>query len=97
MANAKPQLTPVGRSVLEATYRGRVSFLTRPQIVIQRARDEVLDVSREFASLPPGLAYIQPYDLEQPPFEVECLVTPDGEDALMEAAQAARARKATTK
>jgi hypothetical protein len=43
-----------------------------------------------------GFIYVQPYDLDQlpQPVEVPCLVTPAGEDALTEAAQAARKRKA---
>jgi hypothetical protein len=90
------RLTPAGRTVLEATARGRVRYLTGPQVVILRLDGNVLDASKPFMDLQrAGWAYIQPYDLDQPPpVEVMCRITPAGEDALMEAQQRARERKA---
>lgn len=98
MSGQDVRLTPLGRAVLDAIYKGRVSYLTREQIVIQRvSQSEAIDVSSQFVDLrAAGWAYIAPYDMDQPPVPVEvpCQVTPAGEDALTEAAQAARKRKA---
>jgi hypothetical protein len=91
------RLTPAGRTVLEATARGRVRYLTGQEAVILRLDDgNVLDASKPFMDLQRARwAYIQPYDLDQPPpVEVMCRITPAGEDALMEAQQRARERKA---
>jgi hypothetical protein len=91
------RLTPLGRAILQAAAQGRVSYRTREQIVIWRqAQGEITDVSPQFVELRGlGFIYIQPYDLDQlpQPAEVPCPVTPAGENALMEAAQAARKRK----
>jgi hypothetical protein len=87
----QPKLTPAGRSLLEATYRGRVSYRTVEQMVIRRQGREFEDVSSDFLDLSlAGFAYVEPFDLDQnpPPREVPCLVTPAGEDALIEAHQA---------
>jgi hypothetical protein len=92
------RLTPLGRAVLQAAAQGRVSYRTREQIVIWRqAQGQICDVSSPFVELRGlGFIYIQPYDPDRlpQPVEVPCLVTPAGENALMEAAQAARKRKA---
>lgn len=90
----KPRLTSVGHTVLEATYRARVTYLPGSQIVIQRAGRDVTDVSGTFGALvQAGWAFIDGYDEDCPPVEVPCLITAAGEDALMEAAQADRKRK----
>lgn len=93
--------TPLGLSILEHIRRGRVGLLTAPMIVAMRPMagdsNDLLDVSRPFMDLARArLAYIQAYDPDQPPVPpwVPCLLTSAGEDALMEAAQAARQRKA---
>jgi hypothetical protein len=86
----QPKLTPVGRSLLEATYRGRVSYRTTEQMVIRRIGREVEDVSRDFGELArAGWAYVEPYDLDQVPLpaEVPCLVSEAGEEQLIEAHQ----------
>jgi hypothetical protein len=86
----QPKLTPAGRSLLEATYRGRVSYRTVEQMVVRRNGREVVDVSAEFVDLTlAGWAYVELYDLDKvpPPPEVLCRVTRSGEDVLMEANQ----------
>lgn len=95
----EPTLTPLGRSILEATYRGRVSYLTGPQIVVMRQQNspDVLDVSKQFVQLArAGWAVIEAYDPDELPVPVvvPCHTTVPGEDALMEAAAAAKKRKA---
>lgn len=93
-----PKLTPLGRSILEATYRGRVVYRTREQAVWWRQeKGQVLEVSEQiFELMRLGWALIEVYDPDQPPVPVEvlCWCTAAGEDALMEAAAAARKRKA---
>jgi hypothetical protein len=92
----QPKLTPAGRSLLEATYRGRVSYRTVEQMVIRRQGREFEDVSTEFVDLAvAGLAYVQPFDIDAkpPPREVPCLVSRTGEDVLMEAEQQRKAKK----
>lgn len=91
----KPRLTPVGRTVLKATYQGQVTYLPGSQIVIQRSSGDVTDVSGTFGGLmQAGWAFMDGYDLDNPPVEVPCHITAAGEDALMEAQQADRKVKA---
>jgi hypothetical protein len=56
----------------------------RPEVDVTAAFDEL---ARH------GWAFAEPYDIHNPPQNVPCFTTPDGEDALLEAHQRERERK----
>lgn len=87
------RLTPPVRSLLSATYQGRVSMVCGSGVVLLRpgAGGEPINVTQTFLELMRHRwAFVVPFEEVEPPAETPCYVTSAGEDALAEATAAKR-------